>query len=139
MSNLLERMKAYSRALRHHGDERTMQAALVEEAADRIRELEEQLDNCQAARDFMREREHIRILQLEAQLAQEKKYDIEKQRDIWAEYCKEAWTARDIAWEQIKELEAKLDAVKKVADDRTILDAYEAAYIYEAIGEQSDG
>jgi len=40
MSNLLERMKAYSRALRHHGDERTMQAAIVEEAADRIQYLE---------------------------------------------------------------------------------------------------
>ena len=39
------------------------------------------------------------------------------------------------AIERITELQAKLDAVKKVADDRTILDAYEAAYIYEAIGE----
>ena len=38
-----------------------------------------------------------------------KKYDIEKQRDIWAEDCKKAWVARDIAWGQIKELQAKLD------------------------------
>jgi len=36
---------------------------------------------------------------------------------------------------KVRELQAKLDAVKKVADDRTILDVYEAYYIYEAIGE----
>jgi len=89
------------------------------------------------------------IKKLEAQLAQEKKYDIEKQRDIWAEYCKKAWTERDIAWEQIKELEAKLDAVKGLLGE---LEARELAQypehevslawlvikLGEAIGEQSD-
>jgi len=38
-----------------------------------------------------------RIKALEAALEQEKKYDIEKQRDLWADNCKKAWKQRDAA------------------------------------------
>ena len=40
MSDLVKRLTAYSTALASHGDERTMEAALVREAATRIERLE---------------------------------------------------------------------------------------------------
>ena len=43
-------------------------------------------------------------------------------------------TLRDAAYD-LEALQAQLEAVKKVADNRTMLNEYEAAYIYEAIGE----
>ena len=60
------------------------------------------------------------IAELEAQLKQQKQ------------------AAEDYMWAARKtpKLEAQIEAVKKVADNRTCLDSYEAAYIYAALKEQ---
>jgi hypothetical protein len=48
---------------------------------------------------------------LEAALEQEKKYDIEKQRDIWADSCKKAWSQRDAAIAQYERAKATIDSL----------------------------
>ena len=50
MSDLVKRLTAYSTALASHGDERTMEAALVREAATRIERLEAFVTAMQAMR-----------------------------------------------------------------------------------------
>ena len=51
------------------------------------------------------------IAELEAALEQEKKYDIEKQRDIWADNCKKAWSQRDAAIARYERAEATIDSL----------------------------
>jgi hypothetical protein len=51
------------------------------------------------------------IAALEAALEQEKKYDIEKQRDIWADNCKKAWSQRDAAIAGYERAKATIDSL----------------------------
>jgi hypothetical protein len=63
--------------------------------------------------------------------------ELETDRDFWKGEHKKHTAISDQIGGENRELQARLEAVRKVADTRSMLDEYEAAYIYSALGDSS--